>query len=308
MDIAIRTRALTKRYGRHVGLDGLDLEVPAGEVFGFLGPNGAGKTTTIRLLLDLIRPSSGTAEVFGLDSHRDSLEIRRSIGYLPGELSLYERMTGAEILEYFGALRPSIDVAWRDELVERFGAQLDRPMRTLSRGNKQKIGLVQALMHRPRLLLLDEPTSGLDPIVQHEFHRVVAEAVEEGATVFLSSHVLSEVQHVTGHIGIVRAGRLVEIASVEDLVSRAPHRFELLFAAPVPAAAFEGLAGVRDLTVHGRTVRGVVTGSADALVKAAARFEVDAITSREPDLEEIFLDLYSERGVTGAERVRQDPA
>lgn len=289
---AIVTEALTKRYGNHVGLDGLDLTVERGVVFGFLGPNGAGKTTTIRLLLDLIRPTSGRALVLGADTRHESRSIRARVGYLPGDLVLYDKLTGNEVLDYLAHLRGGVDAALRAELVERLGAQLDRPTRQLSRGNRQKIGLVQAFMHRPELLLLDEPTSGLDPLVQHEFHTLVSETVADGATVFLSSHILSEVQHVAERVGVIREGRLVAVATVEELMARAPHRFELRFAGPVDPNAFATVEGIRDLQVDDHRVTGVVVGSVDALVKAAAHFEVVSFVSKEPELEEVFLHLY----------------
>lgn len=203
-EAAILTEDLTKRYGKHQALDGLDLVVRRGEVFGFLGPNGAGKTTTIRLLLDLIRPTAGRVEVLGMDPRRQGREVRRRVGYLPGKLALYDRLTGREVLTYLGHLRDGVDWAHADSLARRLDLDLNRPIGALSRGNKQKVGLVQALMHRPELLILDEPTGGLDPLVQREFHRLVREASGEGRTVFLSSHVLGEVERVADRVGIIR--------------------------------------------------------------------------------------------------------
>jgi ABC-2 type transport system ATP-binding protein len=292
----IRTEGLTKYYGRgrrrSRGVDGLDLAVRPGEVFGFLGPNGAGKTTTIRLLLDLIHPTAGRAEVLGMDTRTRSVEIRRLVGYVPGELGLYENLTGRELLAYLANLRAGVDRSYVDELAGRLDVDLSRHVHDLSRGNKQKLGLLQAFMHRPELLVLDEPTGGLDPLVQQEFHGLVAEHTAAGGTVFLSSHVLSEVEHLAQRVAIVRDGRLVVVEEVAALKARAVRRLELDFARPVPAAAFNGIAGVRGLQATDGVVRCAVEGSVDALVKAAARFELLNVVSHEPNLEEIFLAYY----------------
>ncbi len=288
----IETRGLTKFYGRRRGIEGLDLDIEAGEVFGSLGPNGAGKTTTIRLLLDLIRPTAGSIAVFGLDAHRDSVAIRRRLGYVPGELALYESLSGRELLEFFGHLRGRVPRARASELAERLGCDLAREIRTLSHGNRQKLGLVAALMSDPELIVLDEPTNGLDPLVQAEFHRLVTEAHEAGRTVFLSSHDLREVARVCDRVGIIREGRLLAVERVADLKARELRRLELVFGGPVPAPAFDGLAGVRDVVVDGPVVRCAVVGSVDSLLKAAARFETVEITTSEPSLEEIFLAFY----------------
>jgi ABC-2 type transport system ATP-binding protein len=293
-DVAIRTEGLTKRFGKHVALDALDLDIERGQVFGFLGPNGAGKTTTIRLLLDLLRPTQGRAEIHGMDCRGGATELHRRIGHLPGEFALWPTLTGRETLDHLAALRGLDSTTRRDELVERFGVELDRPVRHLSRGNRQKIGLVQAFMHSPDVVLLDEPTSGLDPLVQHEFHTLVEESVAKGCTVFLSSHVLSEVQHTASRVGVIRAGRLVTVSTVDELMARAPHRFELRLAEAADPARFASLPGTSAVTVDGRIVRGIVTGSADALVKAAAHEHVETFTSREPELEEVFLSLYDD--------------
>jgi ABC-2 type transport system ATP-binding protein len=288
----VRATGLTKFYGEARGIVDLDLEVHQGEVFGFLGPNGAGKTTTIRLLLDLIRPTSGSAEVFGLDTRRDSLAIHRRLGYLPGDLSLYDRMSGRELLTYFANLRRIDGLGDAPSLAERFDLELDRPIRALSKGNRQKVGMVQAFMHRPDLVVLDEPTSGLDPLVQQTFYEVVREVVAAGRTVFLSSHVLPEVQHVADRVGVIREGRLALVDSVESLRARAFTRVEVTFAEPPPADAFGAVSGARVLERRGDVVAFAVEGEADALVKALAAFHVRALDSREADLEDIFLDLY----------------
>jgi ABC-2 type transport system ATP-binding protein len=289
---AIRTEGLTKLYGRVVGIRDLDLEVHEGEVFGFLGPNGAGKTTTIRLLLDFLRPSAGRAEVLGLDAQRDSIEIRRRLGYLPGDLELYERLTARELLDYFGDLRGGVEAALVGELAERLDLDLERRIGALSKGNRQKVGIVQAFMHRPRVLVLDEPTSGLDPLVQHEFNRLVREVVADGAAVFLSSHVLVEVERAVDRVGIVRGGELVVVEEIGALKEKALRELEVHFGAPPPAGAFDGLEGVREAGRDDSAVRFAVQGSLDRLVKALAEHEVVNVVSHEPDLEEIFLGYY----------------
>ena len=264
-----------------------------GEVFGFLGPNGAGKSTTMRLLLDLIRPTSGSASLLGLDAHADSLAIRRRIGFLAGDFGLYPKLTGAAVLDYLAELRGGVDRWRRDALAERFGAELNRPIRELSTGNRQKLGLIQAFMHDPELLILDEPIAGLDPLVQQSFHALLAECTAQGGTVFLSSHTLSEVERVTHRLAILRQGRLVVVDSLENLRRVAVQRLEIEFADPPPAAAaFETLPGVREVTATGATLTVAFEGSADAVVKAAAAHEVRAIRSRDDDLEEIFLRYY----------------
>jgi len=288
----IATSGLTKDYGSGRGLFGLDLEVRQGEVFGFLGPNGAGKSTTMRLLLDLIRPTSGSARLLGLDSVRDSREIRRRVGFLPGDLAMYQKLTGRAMLDYLAQLRGGVDPRTRDALVERFGADIDRPIRQLSTGNRQKIGLVQAFMHEPELLILDEPIAGLDPLVQQSFHALLGEVSAEGRTVFLSSHTLSEVERVTQRLAILRQGRLVVVDSLANLRKVAVQRLEIEFGEPVDAAEFRALPGVTEANADGRTVTVGFEGSADAVVKAAAAHDILAIRPREEDLEDIFLHYY----------------
>lgn len=291
-DCVIRTEDLTKFYGRHRGVIGVNLEIRRGEVFGYLGPNGAGKTTTIRMLLDFIRPTRGRASILGLDTHSGSLAIRRRLGYLPGELELYENMTGAEMLRYLGHLRGG--VVWNrvQQLATRLDPDLTRPVRTLSHGNRQKLGLIGAFMNDPELLMLDEPTLGLDPLVQQAFYRLIAEAKANGRTVFLSSHILPEVERVCDRVGVIREGKIIAVEDVATLKSLALRRLELHFAQPVPAQAFASVTGVRDLTVEDSILRCTVMGSLDALVKAAAQFEVLNVVSHEPSLEEIFLAYY----------------
>ena len=292
----IFTEGLTKYYGKSRGVVDLDIEVRKGEVFGFLGPNGAGKTTTIRLLLDFIRPTSGRASLFGMDSRRDCVEIHRRCGYLPGELALYEKMTGGDLLHFFANLRGGVQWSYVEELAERLDSELAAPIHSLSRGNKQKIGLIQALMHRPELLVLDEPTAGLDPLVQQEFYRIIESCREEGRTVFVSSHNLPVVERLCDRVGIIREGRLVDLVEVASLKERALRRLEVRFASPPPLGAFAGVSGLRELRLDDSVLHCTVQGSMDPLVKALARFEVVNIISHEPSLEEVFLAYYEEGG------------
>src|SRR5215467_2083753 len=290
----IAASGLSKDYGSGRGLFGLDLEVGRGEVFGFLGPNGAGKSTTMRLLLDLIKPTSGSARLLGLDSAEGSIEIRRRVGFLPGDLALYPKLSGRAVLDYLAQLRGGVDPRVRDSLADRFHADLDRPIRELSTGNRQKLGLIQGFMHEPELLILDEPISGLDPLVQQSFHALLREVVALGRTVFLSSHTLSEVERVADRVGILREGRLVVVDSLENLRKVALQRLEIEFGGSVDAAEFLALPGVKDVQASGQRLTISFEGSADAVVKAAAAHEVLAIHPREDDLEEIFLRYYRE--------------
>ena len=289
---AISAQGLTKFYGRVRGVVDLDLQVEQGEVFGFLGPNGAGKTTTIRLLLDLIRPTRGRAEIFGLDTRRQGVAVRRQIGYMPGDLRLYDRLTGSDLVHYFARLRGMDDLGDADALAQRLELDLTRPIRELSRGNRQKVGLVQACMHRPGLLVLDEPTAGLDPLMQEVFGELVREAAADGRSVLLSSHVLSEVQHAADRVGLIRDGRLELVDAVEALRARALTRVEATFADPPAALAFENVTGAHELERNGPLVLFEIEGEIDPLLKELARHHVLSLDSNEPDLEDIFLRLY----------------
>ncbi|MEV0588400.1 ABC transporter ATP-binding protein [Nonomuraea sp. NPDC050310] len=292
MTAVVQAEGLTKYYGRRRGLEDLTLEIQPGEIFGYLGPNGAGKTTTLRLLLDVIRPTRGSVRVLG-ERSRDPA-VRGRIGYLPGELALEGREKARDYLRFLARIRGGVPVARIDALAERLDADLGVPMRKLSKGNKQKVGLIQAFMHEPEFLILDEPTGGLDPLVQQEFLAMVREVRASGRTVLMSSHVLAEVESVADRVGIVRDGRLVAVENIAALREKAVRRVELHFDAPVPAEAFRDLPGVRDLRVDGAALSCTIDGRPDALVKAAARFTVVHLVSAEPDLEEIFLTYYSE--------------
>ncbi len=290
---AVEVQTLTKRYGAARGVEELSFAVEPGEVYGLLGPNGAGKTTTIRLLLDLIRPTSGTARVLGAEPQR-AARLRGRIGYLPGDLRLYERLTGRRQLAYFAGLRGLDGLGIADELAERFDVELDRPLKTLSKGNRQKVGILQAFMHEPELLILDEPTSGLDPLVQQAFNALLAEQREHGRTVLISSHVLPEVQHVADRVALLRDGRLLLEDTVEGLRRRAADRVAVTLADPVPAGAFARLDGVRELSRENGRIVLALQGEPDALIKALAAHHVLAYESREPDLEDVFLSLYGD--------------
>jgi ABC-2 type transport system ATP-binding protein len=292
MDNVVVAERLTKSYGEQRGVLDLSFSVRAGEVFGYLGPNGAGKTTTIRTMLDLIRPTSGSVSVFGLHAQDGAREIHRRIGYLPGERALYERLSGEEFLAHLAALRGDVDWAFVRELADRLGCDLGIQIHALSHGNKQKVALIQAFMHRPDLVILDEPTQGLDPLVQQVFHAMVQEVRAEGRTVFLSSHVMPEVERLCDRVGIIREGRLIAVEDIGHLKARAIRTLEIHFARPVPADAFEGLPGVREVEAHDQVVRLTVSGSLDAVVKEAGRFPVLDLVSHERSLEDIFLAFY----------------
>jgi ABC-2 type transport system ATP-binding protein len=292
---AITLESLTKSYGKARGIVDLDLEIATGEVFGFLGPNGSGKTTTIRTVLDLIRPTSGTATVLGLDAQQHSLEIRSRTGYLPGELALYEEMTVHESLDYLVALRGGAGSDRIEELSDQFQLDLTRKIKDLSTGNKQKVGIIQAFSHEPELLILDEPTSGLDPLMQQNVYHLIDAARNEGRTVFLSSHVLPEVERIADRVGIIRQGKLIEVATVDELKDRAVRVVEVRFGSDGPdEQTLMKVDNVVSVEQRRTTVQIRIEGSMDALIKVLAGYEVVAMRSEEADLEEVFLDLYRE--------------
>ena len=294
MEAVIRLEGLTKYYGKNLGIADLNLEVKSGEIFGFLGPNGAGKTTTIRLLLDLLRPTSGKTTVLGLDAQVNSLAVRRSIGYIPSDPPLYGNLSGHDLITYFANLRGGVQWSKVTALADRLQCDLSRPIRSLSRGNKQKLAIIRAFMHEPQLLVLDEPTSGLDPLIQAEFEDMVHEAKGEGRTVFLSSHFLLEVEQLADRVGIIREGRLAAVEEIDRLKSRSIRRLEIEFAGPAPEAEFIQLDGVRNVRTQGRTLVCDVAGALDPMIKAAARHTIVNLKTHEPNLEEIFLTYYGE--------------
>ncbi|MGH7761679.1 MAG: ABC transporter ATP-binding protein [Candidatus Dormibacteraceae bacterium] len=295
---AIRTSKLSKDYGVGRGLFDLDLEVASQDVFGYLGPNGAGKTTTIRLLMGMIRPTGGAAYVFGLDCRRDSVAVKRRVGYLPGDMPQFGSLRGKEVVAYLGGMRGGVDSKTVRTIAGRFDLDLNRRFREYSTGNKRKLGILLAFMHKPDLLILDEPTSGLDPLNQQGFYELLREARDGGATVFLSSHVLSEVEHICDRVGIVRAGRLVRVAELEDLHHIRAYHVEIEFApgTSVPEAAIRFAGGVEDVTMEGQRARCTVRGSFEPLFDAIRDAKVTDLVSSEPSLEEIFLSYYSETG------------
>ena len=305
MAAIIEVEKLTKSYGSKRGIADVSFQVEEGEVFGFLGPNGAGKTTTIRTLMGLLRADSGTAKIAGLDCWSDSVQIKRLVGYMPGEPALDPNLTGGQILEYFGHLRGGVDHTYLKQLIDRFELDTSRKFRQYSTGNKRKVVLIQAFMHRPRLLILDEPTSGLDPLNQQEFDRMLIEARDEGRTVFLSSHVLSEVEKTCARVGIIRDGTLVRIGEVAEVKAIKRYEMTISFADVVPLDTFKSLDGVIEVAAlnNGHGVRLTMQGPADAVIKAAARYPVVSLTSYEPSLEDIFLRYY-EADVVPAKKVQ----
>ena len=302
----IEVQNLTKSYGRNRGITDVSFEVQEGEVFGFLGPNGAGKTTTIRILMALLRADSGTARIAGMDCWERSVDIKRIVGYVPGEPSLDPNLTGGQILEYFAHLRGGVDREYLKSLIKRLDLDVRRKFRQYSSGNKRKVVLIQAFMHRPRLLVLDEPTNGLDPINQQTFDDLVREARGEGRTVLLSSHVLSEVEKTCTRVGIIREGTLVRVGGLAELKDIKRYEVTIAFADPVPASAFAGVPGVIQVEQlnNGHAMRIAIQGAADAVVKQAARYNVLSLTSYEPSLEDVFLRYYQgDGGGTEAGRV-----
>ncbi|GAA4376661.1 ABC transporter ATP-binding protein [Agromyces bauzanensis] len=308
---AVTTRGLIKRYGSHTALHGIDLDIPRGRVFGMIGPNGAGKTTTMRLLLDIIRPSGGQLQVLGEDPRTGGSSLRRRVGYLPGELHLQARVRGRELFAHYAEISGTVRAGTVESLADRLGLDLSRPVRSLSKGNKQKVGLIQAFMHEPELLVLDEPTSGLDPLVQQEFHAMLREAKDKGQTVFLSSHVLSEVQQTADDIAILRSGRIVKLSTVGALRESAVRHVHVVVAEADFAAARSALIavpGIGELAETGddgatRALQTTINSHVDAFVKAIARFDLVDLTIEEPDLEETVLGFYgTDETATDGER------
>jgi ABC-2 type transport system ATP-binding protein len=296
---AIQTEKLTKMYGSNRGVLELDLQVRHGEIFGFLGPNGAGKTTTIRMLLNLIAPTGGKALINGLDCQKDTVEIKKQIGYLPGEFSLYPNLTGAKTLEYFANLRGGVDWKYVTQLAQRFDFDMSKKFKQYSRGNKQKLGIIQAFMHHPSLLILDEPTGGLDPLNQQEFYRLVDEVKKNGTTIFFSSHIMSEVEKTCDRVAIIREGRLVKVGPISELTGIRSHQLEIVFAGAAPLAELEKIPGISNVTAQTEDATTTVTcvsrvDAIDAVLKTIASFKVLHFVSQEPSLEETFLEYYKD--------------
>jgi ABC-2 type transport system ATP-binding protein len=289
---ALRITRLFKDYGRVHAVRGIDLEVRRGEVFGFLGPNGAGKTTTIRCILDLLRPTSGVIEVLGLDPRRDGLNVRKLVAYVPGELRLPERMTGSQLVGSIARLRGGLDPARTRDLADRLGLDLSRRLRDLSSGNRRKVALLLAFASEAEIMVLDEPTNGLDPLMQHEFLRLVRDARDAGTTVFLSSHVLSEIQRAADRVAVLRAGKVVALGTVDELRGRARQRVDVWFVDSAPAEELAALPGLENQVVEGRRFAAVLSGPIQPLLEVLARNPVATMLIEEPDLEEAFLDLY----------------
>lgn len=295
---AIVCKKLTKRYrGATVdALHELTIQVEPGEVYGFLGPNGAGKSTAIRTLMNFIQPTSGSATICGHDIVKDSVSIKRRVGYLSGDLAMYLKMTGVQFLEYMGELQPAVSKAYRQALVKRFQAELHKPLGELSRGNRQKIGIVQAFMHQPEVVILDEPTSGLDPLMQEEFYELLIETKQRGAAVFSSSHILGEVQKMCDRVGIIREGKLITERSIADLANEAAQTFDIIFKADAPVTALKRIKGVNITSHRGTTVTLHFHGELKPLFAELAKYDVLKLDTQNLDLEEIFLRFYKRHG------------
>lgn len=294
MSAAIQTEGLTKKYSAKgpYAINRLTLNVQDGEVYGFLGPNGAGKSTTIRLLLNFIQPTSGNATIQGLDIVKDSLEIKRSVGYIPSDMGIYKKMTGNQYLEYMAELRGGVSKSYLKELNKRLRIEGDKKLGDLSRGNRQKINIVQAFMHQPRIFIFDEPTSGLDPLMQEEFFALTKEAKQNGATVFMSSHILSEVQKTCDRVGIIREGVLVDEKTISELANEASQTFDLTFAGTPPIKELKSLKGVKKLSQKDGRVTLHYHGDLPVLLAKLSNYKITSIETRQLDLEEVFMHYY----------------
>ncbi len=301
MTVLVTAENLTKTFGSHRGVSGLELSVMEGEIFGFLGPNGAGKSTTIRLLTGLSRPTSGAARLFGLDPFAGAVQVHQRIGYLPGELALHPRLTGRQHIDYAAKVRGMRDRSFLDDLVSRFQVELERPCRTLSKGNRQKIGILLAVMHVPRLVVLDEPTSGLDPLMQNEFEHLMRELVSNGATVFLSSHELNEVQRVATRVAIIKEGRLLVTDTVDALRRTAPRTIEFSFPHRVDPNRFAAIEGVHVVATTGGRITLALRGDIAPVLRVAADLDPTDVVARPADLDELFLSYYRDQSETSVD-------
>lgn len=291
----IEIKNLTKTYGSARGVDDITLDVPVGTVFGFLGPNGAGKSTTINMLINLTKPTGGSVDIFGKDSVTHGLEIRRDIGFLSSDMALDGHLTGRQQLEYFGRLRGSIDKVYVRELAERLDCNLDRKHKTLSRGNRQKVGLITALMHKPRLLILDEPTSGLDPLIQAEFNKIILEHKAAGNTTFISSHVLSEIQELCDHVAFIREGKLVANTTIQELAKAAPKQVRITSEDAKLPGTIKKLKGVSDIHAQHHIIKFDYAGDSNALLAALAKHKLLDVSIENSDLESMFMTFYEEK-------------
>ena len=292
MDKAVSIVALSREYGKHWAVRGVDIEVPRGSIYGFLGPNGAGKTTTIRCMMNFIKPTKGIINILGMDSQDDTKAIHKRVGYLTGEMDYYENLTGRQYINYMAHLQGKHDQKEINRLAKRLKATLDQRIRTLSRGNKQKIGLITAFQHKPELLIMDEPTSGLDPILQREFIDMVFEHKKAGGTTFISSHFLMEVEQMCDVVGFINKGRIVEVLTLEKLHERSIHEFDIIFNVPADKKMLTGVKGVKEIKVDGSLLHCHIAGPVDSLIKTIGKYPIRSLRTRELDLEEIFLKMY----------------
>jgi len=290
--MVIATKNLSKYYGKIKGIDDLTLQINEGEIFGFLGPNGAGKTTTIRLLMGLLKPTNGSAKIFGLDTQKDTVQIKQEISLVPGDVHLYDKMKGSELIEYIDKLNPTKEAILKDRLIARLNFDPDRKIKTYSKGNKQKLAVIIALMHQPKLLVLDEPTVGLDPLMQQEIYKILREFKENGGTIFLSSHFLPEVDKVCDRVGIVKNGNLVSIESIEGLRSKTVRHLDVLFEGEVNLQEFQVLSQVVSVKKINQHIRITIQGEVDALIKHIAKYKIKDLTFNQASLEDFFMDFY----------------
>lgn len=297
MKEVIKLNNVTKTYGSAIGIQDVNLEVEKGAVFGFLGPNGAGKSTTINMLVDLIRPSNGSISIFGLDSQKDSLEIRKRIGFLSGDMALDEKLTGLQQLTYFANIRGNVSQKRIKELAKLLELNLNRRIKTLSRGNRQKVGLISALMHDPELLILDEPTSGLDPLIQAEFNKIILDHKKRGKTTFVSSHVLSEIQEICDHVAFVREGRLVDVRHMEGITAGLPKNVRITSKNKTVVAEIRRLSGAKVLPVKGHVTNINYTGDINDLLRLLAKYQIADVSIQDADLETVFMGYYGDDNV-----------
>lgn len=292
MTSVITTKNLTKNYGKSRGVTDLNLDVPEGTIFGFLGPNGAGKTTTISMLVNLTSPTSGSVSILGKDINKHGLEIRQDIGFLSSDMSLDNALTGWQQLEYFGNLRGNFDKKYVTQLAKRLDCKLNRKIRTLSRGNRQKVGLITALMHKPKLLILDEPTSGLDPLIQSEFNKIILEHKKAGLTTFISSHVLSEIQELCDHVAFIRDGKLITSTTMKELIESAPKQINVASGDKSIATILKKINGIKHLKVSGINHSFTFNGNYTELLKSLSKFKINDLSIENTDLEKTFMAYY----------------